>query len=105
MFILIVLPWICTRHIKVDIVLPSPKVAVVLFERGMQRGLLARINRLAVKLSVSFRKSSVSSPCDTTNFCNEGTRAKYHYLICGVQGDSLRAWSTTCREISGLVDT
>jgi hypothetical protein len=44
----IVLPWLCTRRVKVDIELPSPKVAVIRFERGMQQGLLARISRSAV---------------------------------------------------------
>ncbi|KAG2367607.1 hypothetical protein BDR07DRAFT_1326360 [Suillus spraguei] len=78
MSIFIVLPWICTRHVKVDIELPSPKVAVLRFERGMQPGLLARISRSAVKEYHAF--STVS----------EGTHAKYHYLICGVQGDFTR---------------
>ena len=68
----IVLPWICTREVPVDIELvggrplplrrllslfshatvhpqPSPKVAVVRFKRGMQQGLLGRISRSAVK--------------------------------------------------------
>ncbi|KAG1841358.1 hypothetical protein C8R48DRAFT_781426 [Suillus tomentosus] len=71
----IVLPWICTRHAKVDIELPSPKVAVLRFERGMQQGLLARISRSAVKEYHAF------------GIISEGTHAKYHYLICGVQGD------------------
>ncbi|OJA15988.1 hypothetical protein AZE42_12573 [Rhizopogon vesiculosus] len=48
MSIFIVLPWLCTRRVKVDIELPSPKVAVIRFERGMQQGLLARISRSAV---------------------------------------------------------
>lgn len=71
----IVLPWICTRHVKVDIELPSPKVAVLRFERGMQQGLLARVSRSAVKEYHAF------------GIISEGTHAKYHYLICGVQGD------------------
>lgn len=65
----IVLPWLCTREVPVDIELvrspspkmtppkidadvfpqPSPKVAVVRFRRGMQQGLLGRISRSAVK--------------------------------------------------------
>ena len=65
----IVLPWICTREVPVDIELvnstrqilsvtdahlsfhlqPSPKVAIVRFRRGMQQGLLGRISRSAVK--------------------------------------------------------
>jgi hypothetical protein len=75
MSVFIVLPWICTRHAKVDIELPSPKVAVLRFERGMQQGLLARISRSAVKEYHAF------------GIISEGTHAKYHYLICGVQGD------------------
>ncbi|KAG2363040.1 hypothetical protein BDR07DRAFT_1484123 [Suillus spraguei] len=54
-----VLPWIRTRHIKVDIELPPPKVPVVHFEHDMQRGLLARISRSAIKLSVSSRELNV----------------------------------------------
>ncbi|GBE82485.1 hypothetical protein SCP_0408690 [Sparassis crispa] len=75
----IVLPWICTRHVKVDVELPSPKVAVLRFERGMQQGLLARISRSAVKEYHAF------------GVISEGTHAKYHYLICGVQGDFTRS--------------
>ncbi|EIW85248.1 hypothetical protein CONPUDRAFT_98130 [Coniophora puteana RWD-64-598 SS2] len=71
----IVLPWICTRKVKVDIELPSPKVAVLRFERGMQQGLLARVSRYAVWEYHAF------------GIISEGTHAKYHYLICGVQGD------------------
>ena len=71
----IVLPWICTRKVRVDIELPSPKVAVLRFERGMQQGLLARISRYAVWEYHAF------------GIISEGKHAKYHYLICGVQGD------------------
>jgi hypothetical protein len=48
MTLFIILPWICTRKVPVDIELPSPKVAVLRFERGMQQGLLARISRSMV---------------------------------------------------------
>ncbi|KAH7889767.1 hypothetical protein F5I97DRAFT_1924289 [Phlebopus sp. FC_14] len=75
MSLFIILPWICTRKVPVDIELPSPKVAVLRFERGMQQGLLARISRSAVKEYHAF------------GIISEGTHAKYHYLICGVQGD------------------
>ncbi|KAH7916016.1 hypothetical protein BJ138DRAFT_764428 [Hygrophoropsis aurantiaca] len=75
MTLFIVLPWICTRKVRVDIELPSPKVAVLRFERGMQQGLLARISRTAVMEYHAF------------GIISEGTHAKYHYLICGVQGD------------------
>ncbi|EMD38610.1 hypothetical protein CERSUDRAFT_153590 [Gelatoporia subvermispora B] len=75
----IVLPWICTREVPVDIELPSPKVAIVRFKRGMQQGLLGRISRSAVKEYHAF------------GIISEGPHAKYHYLICGVQGDFTRS--------------
>ncbi|KAL7283221.1 hypothetical protein ACG7TL_002648 [Trametes sanguinea] len=75
----IALPWICTREVPVDIELPSPKVAVVRFRRGMQQGLLGRISRSAVKEYHAF------------GIISEGTHAKYHYMICGVQGDFTRS--------------
>ncbi|KAI0083990.1 hypothetical protein BDY19DRAFT_998077 [Irpex rosettiformis] len=75
----IALPWICTRRVEVDIELPSPKVAIVRFKRGMQQGLLGRISRSAVKEYHAF------------GVISEGTHAKYHYMICGVQGDFTRS--------------
>jgi len=75
----IVLPWICTREVPVDIELPSPKVAIVRFKRGMQQGLLGRISRSAVKEYHAF------------GIISEGPHAKYHYMICGVQGDFTRS--------------
>jgi len=75
----IALPWICTREVEVDIELPSPKVAIVRFKRGMQQGLLGRISRSAVKEYHAF------------GIISEGTHAKYHYMICGVQGDFTRS--------------
>ncbi|KAH9901176.1 hypothetical protein C8Q73DRAFT_233673 [Cubamyces lactineus] len=75
----IVLPWICTREVPVDIELPSPKVAIVRFRRGMQQGLLGRISRSAVKEYHAF------------GIISEGPHAKYHYMICGVQGDFTRS--------------
>ncbi|KZT65437.1 hypothetical protein DAEQUDRAFT_523040 [Daedalea quercina L-15889] len=71
----IVLPWICTRRVKIDIELPSNKVAVLRFERGMQQGLLGRISRSAVKEYHAF------------GIISEGPYARYHYMVCGVQGD------------------
>ncbi|KAG8217453.1 hypothetical protein J3R82DRAFT_5598 [Butyriboletus roseoflavus] len=79
MTLFIVLPWICTRKVRVDIELPSPKVAVLRFERGMQQGMLARISRSMVMEYHAF------------GIISEGTHAKYHYLICGVQGDFTRS--------------
>ncbi|TFK51097.1 hypothetical protein OE88DRAFT_1681056 [Heliocybe sulcata] len=75
MAVFIAIPWITTRKVKVEVELPSPKVAVLKFERGMQQGLLARISRSAVMEYHAF------------GIISEGTHAKYHYLICGVQGD------------------
>ncbi|KAI6111487.1 hypothetical protein EDD17DRAFT_1469696 [Pisolithus thermaeus] len=64
----------CTRKVQVDVELPSPKVAVLRFERGMQQGLLARISRTAIMEYHAF------------GIISEGRHAKYHCLICGVQG-------------------
>ncbi|KAI0685486.1 hypothetical protein BC835DRAFT_1421190 [Cytidiella melzeri] len=75
----ITLPWICTRRVEVDIELPSPKVAIVRFKRGMQQGLLGRISRSTVKEYHAF------------GIISEGTHAKYHYMVCGVQGDFTRS--------------
>ena len=55
--------------------LPSPKVAIIRFERGLQQGLLTRISRSSIMEYHAFGTIS------------EGKHAKYHYLICGVQGD------------------
>ncbi|CAL1704143.1 unnamed protein product [Somion occarium] len=79
MTLFIALPWICTREVPVDIELPSPKVAIVRFRRGMQQSLLGRISRHAVKEYHAF------------GIISEGTHAKYHYMICGVQGDFTRS--------------
>jgi hypothetical protein len=57
---------------------PSSKVAIIRFERGLQQGLLARISRSPVLEYHAFGTIS------------EGKHAKYHYLICGVQGDFTR---------------
>lgn len=75
----IVLPWICTRKVRIDIELPSNKVAVLRFERGMQQGLLGRVSRSAVKEYHAF------------GIISEGPHAKYHYMVCGVQGDFTRS--------------
>ena len=55
--------------------IPSPKVAVIRFERGLQQGLLTRISRSAVMEYHAFGTIS------------EGKHTNRHYLICGVQGD------------------
>ncbi|KAF9073580.1 hypothetical protein BDP27DRAFT_1215721 [Rhodocollybia butyracea] len=75
MSFLILWPWLTIRRVKVDIEIPSPKVAVLRFDRGMQQGLLARISRSSIMEYHAF------------GIISEGVNAKHHYLICGVQGD------------------
>ena len=48
MTVFIFIPWFTVREVKVDVEIPSPKVAVLRFERGMQQGLLARISRSSI---------------------------------------------------------
>lgn len=69
MTVFILIPWFTVREVKVDIEIvsvfsgahfmtrpllidtrtqPSPKVAILRFERGMQQGLLARISRSSI---------------------------------------------------------
>lgn len=55
--------------------LPSPKVAVLRFERGMQQGLLGRISRTSIMEYHAF------------GIISEGRKSNQHYMICGVQGD------------------
>jgi hypothetical protein len=75
MTVFIIIPWVTVREVKVDVELPSPKAAILRFERGMQQGLLARISRGSIMEYHAF------------GIVSEGKQAKYHYLICGVQGD------------------
>lgn len=79
MTVLIALPWICVREVEIDIELPSPKVAIIRFERGMQQGLLGRVSRSRILEYHAF------------GIISEGTHSKYHYMICGVQGDFTRS--------------
>ncbi|KAI9508553.1 hypothetical protein F5148DRAFT_1283931 [Russula earlei] len=78
MTVFILTPWFTIRKVKVDVEVPSSKIAVVRFERGMQHGLLARISRSAVMEYHAF------------GIVSEGKHARYHYLICGVKGDFTR---------------
>ena len=71
----ILIPWVTVRKVPVHIEIPSPKVAVIRFERGLQQGLLTRISRSAVMEYHAFGTIS------------EGKHSNRHYLICGVQGD------------------
>lgn len=57
---------------------PSPKVAVLRFDRGMQQGLLGRISRTSVLEYHAF------------GLVSEGLQSPYHYMVCGVQGDFTR---------------
>lgn len=74
----IFIPWFTVRKVPVEVEIPSPKVAIIRFERGLQQGLLARISRSSILEYHAFGTVS------------EGKHAKYHYLICGVQGDFTR---------------
>ncbi|KAF8586296.1 hypothetical protein K439DRAFT_1646325 [Ramaria rubella] len=75
---LIAIPWLTIREVPVNIEFPSSKVAIIRFERGMQQGLLGRIGRSSVMEYHAF------------GIVSEGKHAKYHYMICGVQGDFTR---------------
>ncbi|KAF8478978.1 hypothetical protein DFH94DRAFT_35118 [Russula ochroleuca] len=74
-----IIPWLCVREVPVDVELPSPKVAIIRFKRGMQQGLLGRISRTSIMEYHAF------------GIISEGTHAQYHYIICGVQGDFTRS--------------
>ncbi|KAH9976187.1 hypothetical protein BGW80DRAFT_1203161 [Lactifluus volemus] len=78
MTIFILTPWLTVRKVKVVVEVPSSKVAIIRFERGMQQGLLARISRSSIMEYHAF------------GIISEGTQAKSHYLICGIQGDFTR---------------
>ncbi|KAF8233328.1 hypothetical protein L208DRAFT_899095 [Tricholoma matsutake] len=79
MTVFLITPWFTIREVEVKVEIPSPKVAVLRFERGMQQGLLARISRGGVMEYHAF------------GIISEGTQSKEHYLICGVQGDFTRS--------------
>ncbi|KAG6813526.1 hypothetical protein H0H92_010231 [Tricholoma furcatifolium] len=78
MTIFVVIPWCTIREVHIDVEIPSPKVVIMRFERGMQQGLLARISRGSIMEYHAF------------GIISEGRNARYHYLICGVQGDFTR---------------
>ncbi|KAF7315134.1 hypothetical protein MIND_00027700 [Mycena indigotica] len=75
MTIFTLIPWVTLRKVPVVVEIPSPKVAIIRFERGMQQGLLARISRGAI---LEFHAFGIIS---------KGRQSGEHYLICGVQGD------------------
>ncbi|KAJ7647651.1 hypothetical protein FB45DRAFT_1101513 [Roridomyces roridus] len=75
MSLLIVMPWVTLRKVPVVVEVPSPKVAIIRFQRGMQQGLLTRISRGSW---LEFHAFGIIS---------EGRNSGEHFLICGVQGD------------------
>ena len=75
MTIFIAIPWVTVRRVPVEVEIPSPKVAVLRFNRGMQQGLLGRISRTSVMEYHAF------------GIISEGRKSPYHYMVCGVQGD------------------
>ncbi|PSR79921.1 hypothetical protein PHLCEN_2v6822 [Hermanssonia centrifuga] len=77
--ILVVVPWVTVRKVPVEITTPSPRVAIIKFERGIQQGLLGRISRSAVMEYHGF------------GIISEGIESGCHYMIAGVQGDWTKA--------------
>lgn len=69
------IPWVTLREVPVEVEIPSAKVAVLRFERGMQQGLLGRISRTSIMEYHAF------------GIISEGRKSGQHYMICGVQGD------------------
>ncbi|KAJ6497716.1 hypothetical protein C8R45DRAFT_137153 [Mycena sanguinolenta] len=76
MSVFVMLPWTTVRKVPVTVEVPSPKVAIIRFERGMQQGLLSRISR-----------DSGLMEYHAFGIISKGRDAGEHYLICGVQGD------------------
>ncbi|CAI6301482.1 unnamed protein product [Periconia digitata] len=75
MTIFVLIPWVTLREVPVEVEIPSPKVAVLRFKRGMQQGLLGRISRTSIMEYHAF------------GIISEGRKTDCHYMICGVQGD------------------
>ncbi|KAH7336722.1 hypothetical protein BKA65DRAFT_479597 [Rhexocercosporidium sp. MPI-PUGE-AT-0058] len=71
----VLIPWLTLREVSVEVEIPSPKVAILKFKRGMQQGLLGRIGRHSVMEYHAF------------GIISEGKKSGCHYMICGVQGD------------------
>ncbi|KAF1970661.1 hypothetical protein BU23DRAFT_473456 [Bimuria novae-zelandiae CBS 107.79] len=74
----VLIPWVTLRQVPVEVEIPSSKVAVIRFKRGMQQGLLGRISRTSIMEYHAF------------GIISEGRHSPYHYMICGVQGDFTR---------------
>lgn len=71
----VLIPWVTLREVAVEVEIPSPKVAVIRFQRGMQQGLLGRISRTSIMEYHAF------------GIISESRKSSCHYMICGVQGD------------------
>ncbi|OBT48848.1 hypothetical protein VE00_00664 [Pseudogymnoascus sp. WSF 3629] len=71
----VLVPWFTLREVTVEVEIPSPKVAILRFDRGMQQGLLGRISRTSIMEYHAF------------GIISEGRKSGHHYMICGVQGD------------------
>ncbi|KAJ7188900.1 hypothetical protein C8R46DRAFT_1206015 [Mycena filopes] len=79
MTLFVITPWLTVCKVPVVVEIPSPKVAIIRFERGMQQGLLTRISRGSMLEYHAFGTIST------------GRQSDEHYLICGVQGDFTQA--------------
>lgn len=66
------------RKVPVEITTPSPRVAVIKLQRGIQQGLLGRISR------------DVATEYHGFGIISEGVESNAHYMIAGVQGDWTR---------------
>jgi hypothetical protein len=71
----VLIPWVTLREVPVEVEIPSAKVAILKFNRGMQQGLLGRISRTSIMEYHAF------------GIISEGRKSGTHYMICGVQGD------------------
>ncbi|KAL2131629.1 hypothetical protein VTI74DRAFT_4783 [Chaetomium olivicolor] len=76
--VFVLIPWFTLREVPVEVEIPSPKVAILKFQRGMQQGLLGRISRTSIMEYHAF------------GIISEGRKSGCHYMICGVQGDFTR---------------
>ncbi|KAF8314486.1 hypothetical protein DL93DRAFT_2080139 [Clavulina sp. PMI_390] len=75
MTIIIIIPWAFTRRVSVEVEVPSKKVAIIKFKRGIQQGMLGRISLTSVLEYHTF------------GIISQGICAESHYMVCGVQGD------------------
>lgn len=74
----VISPWFTVRKVPVEVTIPSPRVAVIKFKKGVQQGLLGRISRSAMMEYHGF------------GIISEGIGSNSHYIIAGVQGDWTR---------------